>query len=105
MDADATSASAGVKYQWLGPLQGFPKTPDMPEHPIHVAVVRVADGKMVAPKGITQDGTLIHVSSSKKKHVSCLSRAVLTLLSSGRAPVLMAQGCWAMIYRGTVLQM
>jgi hypothetical protein len=67
MGADATSATAGAKHQWLGPFLRFPKTPDMPEHPIHVAVLREADGKMVAPKGIKQDGTLVDVSSSKKR--------------------------------------
>lgn len=67
MGADATSATAGTKYQWLGPFLRFPKTPDMPEKPIHVAVIRKADGKVVVPKGIKQDGTLTDVTSSKRK--------------------------------------
>lgn len=67
MGADANVVQPNTQFIWLGPFLTFPPGSDVPQgKPLYVAVLRLADGEMVAPKGVKADGTLLDVSSSRR---------------------------------------
>ena len=67
MGADATPVAKGAKHQWLGPYLPFSASAHVPDTKLHGAVRRVSDGKFVVAKGVKTDGSLMDVSSTKKR--------------------------------------
>jgi hypothetical protein len=68
MGADAGGVWPDTQFVWVGPVLTFLPKSEVPQgKPLYVAVLRLADGKMVAPKGIKADGTLLDVSSSRRR--------------------------------------
>lgn len=68
MGADANVVQPNTKFIWLGPFLTFPPGSDVPQgKPLYVAVLRLSDSKIVAPKGVKADGTLLDVSSSRRR--------------------------------------
>jgi len=67
MGADASGVPGSTPFQWLGPFLQFSMSTSVPDRPVWVAVVRKSDGKLVAPKGVKSDGSLVDVSSSRKR--------------------------------------
>lgn len=68
MGADANVVQPNTQFNWLGPFLTFSSGSSVPQgKPLYVAVLRISDGKIVTPKGVKPDGTLLDVSSSRRR--------------------------------------